>query len=72
LAHYSRFIQRGARVFATHGDLPDVDHIAAQNPDGTRALVLTNRGQGQRVRCAMQNKSLQVDLPADSVTTLVL
>jgi glucosylceramidase len=72
LAHYSRFMQRGARVFATRGDLPNVDHIAAQNPDGTRVLVLTNRGQIQQVRCSMHDRSLQVDLPADSVTTLVL
>jgi glucosylceramidase len=72
LAHYSRFMQRGARVFATQGDLPDVDHVAAQNPDGSRVLVLTNRGNGRQVQCTLANKSLQVDLPANSVTTLVL
>ena len=68
-------MQRGARVFATQGDLPEVDHIAAQNPDGSRVLVLTNRASGgdaRQVQCTLGNKSLQVDLPANSVTTLVL
>jgi O-glycosyl hydrolase len=52
------------------------DHIAAQNPDGSRVLVLSNRGStggdGEQVRCALGDKSLQVILPANSVTTLVL
>lgn len=73
LAHYSKFMQHGARVFATHGDLPNIDHIAAQNPDGSRVLILTNRaGDGQQVQCALEGKSLQLDLPSNSVTTLVL
>jgi glucosylceramidase len=75
-AHYSKFMQRGGRVFATKSDLPDIDHVAVQNPDGTRVLVLTNRGQepgdDQQVQCVLQDKSLQVRLPANSVTTLVL
>jgi glucosylceramidase len=72
LAHYSKFMQRGGRVFATHGDLPEIDHVAAQNPDGSRVLVLTNRGAEQEVGCGLQGKTLQVSLPASSVTTLIL
>jgi glucosylceramidase len=69
-------MQRGARVFATRGDLPDIDHIAAQNPDGSRVLVLTNPGSNggdpRQLQCALGDKSLQLTLPANSVTTLVL
>jgi glucosylceramidase len=72
LAHYSKFIRRGARVFSSNGDLPDLDHIAAQNPDGSGVLVLTNRGQGRHVKCAFEDKSFEVTLPANSVTTLIL
>jgi glucosylceramidase len=72
LSHYSKFIRRGARVFAAHGDLPSIDHVAAQNPDGSRVLVLTNRGAEQEVGCGLQGKTLQVSLPANSVTTLIL
>jgi glucosylceramidase len=75
LAHYSRFMPRGARVVATRGNLPEIDHIAAQDPDGSRVLVLTNRGSNagdpRQVQCAPGNKSLQLTLPANSVTTLV-
>ena len=75
-AHYSRFMRRGARVFATQGDLPDIDRIAAQNPDGSRVLVLTNRdltgGDPRQIQCVLGDKSLQLTLPANSVTTLVL
>lgn len=70
-AHYSKHIERGARIFATHGDLPDVDHVAAQNPDGSRVLLLTNRGQEQRLQAVLGTEALEVLLPADSVTTLV-
>jgi glucosylceramidase len=72
LAHYSKFMKRGARVFATRGNISDVDHVAVQNPDGSRALVLTNRGAERKVDCSLQGKSLQVSLPTNSVTTLIL
>lgn len=72
LAHHARFMRTGGYVFATSGDVPDVTHIAAQNPDGTHVLVLTNRGRDQRVQCGLGEKVLDVQLPTDSVTTLVL
>lgn len=70
-AHYSKAIQRGARVFASWGELTDIDHVAAENPDGSRVLVLTNRGKEQEVQCGLANQSLALNLPPDSITTLV-
>lgn len=72
LAQYSKFMRRGAHVFTTQGEILDLDHVAAQNPDGTRVLVLSNRGQQRKVQCALEDKSLEVELPANSVTTLLL
>lgn len=72
LAHHSKFMQRGASVFTTKGDVPNVTHVAAQNADGSRVLVITNRGRDQTVQCAIGDKSLEVQLPPNSVTTLVL
>src|ERR1700747_1946223 len=62
LAHYSKFMQRGGRVFATTGDLPDIDHIAVENPDGPRVLVLTSRSRnwariGRSSACFRTNRS---------------
>lgn len=70
--HYSRLIQRGAHVFASSGDLPDIAHVAAENTDGSRVLVLTNGNSGdeQRVQCRLANRALSVVLPPDSITSL--
>lgn len=69
-AHYSRVIRRGARVFASFSDLPGIDHVAAENPDGSRVLVLTNRGDQQTVQCTLGAHATTLTLPPNSVTTL--
>lgn len=70
-AHFSKAIQRGARVFASQSDFTDVDHLAVENPDGSRVLVITNRGEKQDVACQLGAKSLPFTLDPDSITTLV-
>jgi glucosylceramidase len=42
-AHDSKVTQRGARVLATTGTLPDIEHVASKNPDDSYAPVLVNR-----------------------------
>jgi len=70
--HYSKLIQRGAHVFASSGDLPGIDHVAAENPDKTRVLVLTNTGGAeQHLECGLGMHTLKVALPADSITSFV-
>ena len=69
-AHYSKHIQRGAHVIASQGELPGVDHIAFENPDGSHVLVVTNRGDARQVSCAWNQQSLNLALDGDSVTTL--
>ncbi|MDQ1693958.1 MAG: glucosylceramidase [Acidobacteriaceae bacterium] len=71
-AHYAKFLERGARAFATQGAVPDVAHVAAQNPDGNRVLILTNRGQEKGMECRLGEQALALHLPGDSITTLVL
>lgn len=72
-AHYSKLIQRGARVFASWGELPGVDHVAAENADGSLVLVVTNRSGSaeQRVQCTLAGRALSLALPPDSITSLV-
>ncbi len=74
-AQYSRAIQRGARVFASWnsggGDFPGIDHVAAENPDGSKVLVLTNQGGEQRMQVLLADKTMAMTLPPDSVTTVV-
>jgi glucosylceramidase len=71
-AQYSRVIQRGARVFASWGEFPGVDHVAAENPDGSKVLVLTNQNGGeQRIQVLLGDQAMAITLPPDSVTTVV-
>jgi glucosylceramidase len=69
-AHYSKAIQRNAQILATWGDLPHIDHVAAENPDGSRVLVVTNQGDEREVQCTLGDQALAMTLPPDSITTL--
>lgn len=78
LAHYSKHVRRGARVFRTNGVAEgtsqtsgnSVSHVGFRNPDGSYVVVLSNRGTDQQVQLVSGSSSLVVDLPADSVHTL--
>jgi glucosylceramidase len=72
LPHYSKLIQRGAHVFSSSGELPGVHHIAAENPDKSRVLVLTNSNNAEQdVQCRLGFRVLKVVLPPDSITSFV-
>ena len=71
-AHYSKLMQRGARVLASHGELADISHVAVENPDGSYVLVLSNQSGLERlVPCSLGSYKLQVKLPQNSVATLL-
>ncbi len=70
LAHYSRAIRRGARRFESEGVADGVAHVAFANPDGTSAAVLTNTTPARTVVLRIADSSVEVPLPANSVTSL--
>jgi len=69
-AHYSKVVQRGARVIGSEGTLSDIDHVAFENPDGSHVLVLTNQGGGRNVQCQTGKQALDLTLDPGSITTL--
>ena len=69
-AHFSKHLQRGARVIASSGDVPSLNHIAFKNPDGTFVLVLTNAGEARQVACELGHQTFTVNAPADSIVTI--
>jgi glucosylceramidase len=70
--HYSKVIQRRAHIFASSGNLPGIDHVAAENPDNSSVLVLTNRNnEEQHVQCRLRSQVLKIVLPPDSITSFV-
>jgi glucosylceramidase len=70
-AHYSKAIQRGARVIASEGSVTGVSHLAARNPDGSYVLVLTTGSEAQSIPVAFGSEILEIKLPPDAVATLV-
>ena len=70
-AHYSRTVQRGARVIATQAEqAAGIEHVAFANPDGGYVLVLTNTGDERAVECRFDGKALPLTLARNSVLTL--
>lgn len=69
--HFGRSVRQGARRFDSARGPEGVGHVAYQNPDGRRALVLTNPGQAANVLVTQAGKVTEVSLPQDSVVTLM-
>ena len=69
-AHFSRLIQRGAHRFDSQGMGPDVDHVACENPDGQKVLVVTNAAAERPVVLQMGAVAADLILANNSVTTL--
>jgi O-glycosyl hydrolase len=50
--------------------VPEVGHVACENPDGQKVLVLTNAGAARSIVLQMGAQIADLPLAADSVTTL--
>jgi glucosylceramidase len=70
-AHFSRTIRRGAVRFDSEGAAEGINHAAFENPDGTRALVITNAGPARTAAIRIGETEADVALDNDSLTSLV-
>jgi len=68
-AHFSRNVKRGAKRLDSNSKLPGVDQVAFENPDGQKVLVVTNSGPARTVTLAQGNKTAELALAADSIST---
>jgi len=71
LAHFSRVLRRGARRFESQCQAANLAHIAFENPNGERVLVLTNLGAERTLAINMGLSSSAISLAENSVTTLI-
>jgi glucosylceramidase len=69
LAHFSRHLRRGAKRFDSAGKIPGVDHVAFENPDGQRILVIANSGAARSVHVKLAGDVAELPLPKDSLST---
>lgn len=73
IAHFSRFIKRGAVRLGTSVFKEEVKMAAFQNPDGEIVSVILNRtDRVQEVWVRLEGRYMKLMLPADSVTTCVI
>src|SRR5246127_2059449 len=68
-AHYSRTIRRGAQRFQSQTTAADIKHVAVENPDGQKVLIVTNPGPSRALELRVANVAASVALKTDSVTT---
>ena len=71
LAHYSRAIRRGGRRFESQSQIPALSHLAVENPDGQKVLILTNAGPARTVQVTQGLSAATVSLEENSLVTLV-
>jgi glucosylceramidase len=71
LAHFSRAIRRGAHRIETQSQILELTHIAFENPDGNKILVLTNPGARRTVEIHCGLGSALIPMEANSITTAV-
>ena len=71
LAHFSKPIRRGARRFESQSLAANLAHVAVENPDGQKVLILTNLGVARTVQVNQGLSSAIVPLEENSIATLV-
>jgi glucosylceramidase len=72
IAHFSRFIKRGAHVVSAKSEDADLSFLAAENPDGNKVLVATNPGKEARtVSLQVGKQAADLHLEPDSVNTFI-
>ena len=71
LAHFSRFIRRGARRVDSQSAAPDVSHVAVENPDGSHVVVVANAGEARTVTLQSGDVTSDVEMQKNTVATLV-
>lgn len=70
-AHYARCIRRGARRFSSEGTLNGIAHVACENTNGQKVLVLTNSGPSRTIKLRLGDLTTALACEENSVSTLV-
>jgi glucosylceramidase len=73
LAHFSRFIRPGAIKIGLELSDDSLLATAAQNPDGSIAVVVLNQGESvQDINISLGEKSVRVTISAKAIQTIVI
>ena len=70
-AHFSKTIRRGARRFESQSLAPSLGHVAVENPNGQKVLILTNLGPARTMQVNQGLSSAMIPMEENSIATLV-
>jgi glucosylceramidase len=70
-AHFSRNVRRGARRLQSESKLTGIEHVAFENPDGQKVLIVTNPGEGKIVTVSQAGKTAEISMAQNSIATLL-
>ncbi|PYX33474.1 MAG: hypothetical protein DMG80_05915 [Acidobacteria bacterium] len=69
-AQFSRFIHRDAKRFASESSATDLSHVAVENPNGRRVLVLSNIAGAKTATVQIGENQADIAMDENSVMTL--
>ena len=73
LSHFSRFIRPEAKVIALEKSDEQLMVTAAENPDGTIAVVVFNEGtKTKNIQLTLNTKSIDVTISGQAIQTIVI
>ena len=73
MAHFSKYIRPGAVVIAIENTDTDLMATAAQNPDGSIAVVLFNEGDTAKdFKLSLNEKTIDINISAQAIQTIVV
>ena len=71
LAHFSKYVRRGAYCIQSECSTGNVSHVAFRNPDGEYVVVIANPGDFKAVSLQVGDRYAQVRVMANTVNTLI-
>jgi len=71
IAHFSKFVRRHARRISSVAHAADLHHVAFENPNHEKVVIVTNAGVARNVSLQVGGSLVELPVDADSVSTVV-
>lgn len=73
MAHFSKYIRPGAEIIGVENGDKDLMITAAENPDGSIAMVLFNEGvEPKHYKLSLNEKSIELNINGQAIQTIIL
>jgi len=71
IAHFSRYVKRGARCIGSECDMGGIFQVDFRNPDGEYVVIISNPGSVANASLVIGDRHAQVRMSAVSLNTLI-